>query len=108
MNKNLLLIFLPLLPCLASADMDDVCLIHVEDYSYRSLEKSIKEQGCVRNNILQVIYTMPEADERRIFRQSSRWCRFDKNRDIRDGVLSWFFTLRTVAICLITSEWPLP
>ena len=88
MNKNLLHIFLPLLPCLASANMDDVCLIHVEDYAYGSIEKSINERGCVRNNILQVIYTMPAADERRIFRQSSRWCRFDRNRDIRDGVLS--------------------
>ena len=88
MNKNPLLIFLLLLPRLASAETDDVCLIHVEDYTYDSIEKRINEQGCARNNILQVIYTMPAADERRIFRQSSRWCRFDRNRDIRDGVLS--------------------
>ncbi len=88
MNKNPLLLFLLLLPCLTSANMDDVCLINVDNYSYRLIEKSIDEQRCVRNNILQVIYTMPNADDKRIFRQSSRWCRFDRNRDIRDGVLS--------------------
>ena len=88
MNNNSLFLFLLLLPCLASANMDHVCLINVDNYSYESIEKSIDEHRCVRNNILQVIYTMPNADDNRIFRQSSRWCRFDRNRDIRDGVLS--------------------
>ena len=50
--------------------------------------KSIAEQNCVKSNILQVVYTMPNADDRRIFHQSSRWCRFDRNRDIRGGILS--------------------
>ena len=88
MNKNLFCLALFLLPWLASANMDDVCLVHVDDYSVRTIEKSIAEQNCVRNNILQVVYTMPNADDRRIFHQSSRWCRFDRNRDIRGGILS--------------------
>ena len=88
MNKNILPIFLLLISGSTLANMDDVCLIHAEDYSFGKIEESIEKQGCVRNNILQVIYTMPNADDGRIFRQSSRWCRFDRNRDIRDGVLS--------------------
>ena len=88
MNKNLFCLALFSLPCLASANMDDVCLIHVDDYLVRTIEKSTAQQNCARNNILQIVSKMPNADDRRIFHESSRWCRFDRNRDIRDGILS--------------------
>ena len=88
---KLLITFLLLLSPIVSADMDKVCTIFAEDFADKEsyeISEAIKEQGCVRNNILQVIYSKNTVIEDFILLDSGRWCRFDRNRDIRGSVLS--------------------
>ena len=85
--KKLLLILLLISPASVS-DMDNVCAIYTEKYGLNAIAKGIDEQGCVRDNILQVVYGMNNPQEDMLLIQSGRWCRFDRNRDIRGASLS--------------------
>jgi len=73
---------------MVSADMDKVCDIYTDNYGWNDIAKGIKEKGCVRNNILQIVYGMENPDEGMLLMESGRWCRFDRNRDISGYILS--------------------
>ena len=75
-------------PQIVSADMDKICVIFQTNYVSSHIAQGIREQGCVRNNILQVTYMMDDPNQDHLLQQSDKWCRFDRNRDISDGVLS--------------------
>ena len=94
--RTLLLTFLLILSPMVSADMDKVCTIYTENYGWNNIAKGIKEKGCVRNNILQVVYGMENPEEGMLLLQSGRWCRFDRNTDISVNVL----------VCVIYSTEP--
>ena len=87
MRIRLLTILLFLSP-IVSADMDKVCTIYTEQYGWNDIAKGIEEKGCVRNNILQVVYGMENPEEGMLFLQSIKWCRFDRNTDISVNVLA--------------------
>jgi hypothetical protein len=72
----------------ASADMDNLCFIYIKEFGTDDIRNGIEEQGCVRNNVLQVLYGMDNASETIMMFHSGRWCRFDRNMDITGGVLS--------------------
>ena len=84
--KKLVLPLLLFLPSFVSANMDYVCLIDAENSS--EIEAKIRESGCARNNILELHHSTAKPDNQFLLSMSSRWCRFDRNRDIKDGVLS--------------------
>ena len=86
--KKLLLIFLLLISPIVSADMDDLCFIYIKEFGKNDILSAIKEQGCIRNNVLQVVYGMDNASETIMMFHSGRWCRFDRNMDIKGAVLS--------------------
>tara|TARA_B100000963_G_scaffold137065_1_gene119264 strand:- start:1553 stop:1780 length:228 start_codon:yes stop_codon:yes gene_type:complete len=58
----------------------------------KELDEIIKEKGCVRNNILHVTVVIDNINTMRaealLLALSSRWCRFDRNRDIIGNSLS--------------------
>jgi hypothetical protein len=83
-----LLTFLLLLCPMVSADMDKICPIFTENYGWNDIAKEIKNQGCVRNDILQLAYGMENPNVGMLLIQSNYWCRFDRNRDIEGNVLS--------------------
>ena len=85
---KLLLIFLLLLPPIAAADMDKICAIYTESYGWDDISRGIEEQGCVSNNILQVVYGVDNPQENMLLLQAGHWCRFDRNIDIRGNALS--------------------
>ena len=87
MKRVFLVTFMFLFSSIAHADMDKICIIYQTNY-VSHIAKGIREQGCVRNNILQVIYMMDNPNQDHLLQQSDKWCRFDRNRDISDGVLS--------------------
>lgn len=67
--------------------MDDECVIIIKDL--KDIGNIVEEKGCVRNNILTVrldsdVYIADEA----LVIASSRWCRFDRNREIINKTLS--------------------
>ena len=80
---RLLLLLLPLLPFMAKADMDKICLVSLvgtEDITYAlepiQIEDEIRNQRCERNNVL-VVSGTPE-----LFTQEmliAYFCRFDRN-----------------------------
>ena len=80
--KKLLLTFLLLLSPIASADMDNLCFIYIKEFGTNDILNGIKEQGCVRNNVLQVVYGMDATPETIMKFHSGRWCRFDRNMNI--------------------------
>jgi hypothetical protein len=86
--KKLLLTFLLLISPIASADMDDLCFIYIKEFGKNDILSAIEEQGCIRNNVLQVFYGMDNASETIMMFHSGRWCRFDRNMDIKGAVLS--------------------
>ena len=86
--KKLLLMFLLLISPIVSADMDDLCFIYINEFGKNDILSAIKEQGCIRNNVLQVVYGMDNASETIMMFHSGRWCRFDRNMDIKGAVLS--------------------
>jgi hypothetical protein len=86
--KKLLLIFILLLSPIASADMDNICFIYIKEFGTDDILNGIRDQGCIRNNILQVVYGMNNAPEAVMMFHSGRWCRFDRNMHIKGGVLS--------------------
>ena len=94
------LLALLLLSPLANADMDYVCNITQFDFYPDMVAEQIKEKGCERNNILSyVVLTAPVIDlnkvqtatlslETQLLILSNKWCRFDRNRDIKDKSFS--------------------
>jgi hypothetical protein len=86
--KKLLLALLLLISPIASANMDDLCFVYIKKFGTNDILNAIQEQGCVRNNVLQVVYGMDNASEQIMMFHSGRWCRFDRNMDIKGSVLS--------------------
>jgi hypothetical protein len=86
--KKLLLALLLLVSPIASANMDDLCFVYIKEFGTNDILNAIQEQGCVRNNVLQVVYGMDNASETIMMFHSGRWCRFDRNMDIKGSVLS--------------------
>tara|TARA_B100001063_G_C16588664_1_gene464448 strand:- start:53 stop:361 length:309 start_codon:yes stop_codon:yes gene_type:complete len=86
--KKLLLALLLLISPIASANMDDLCFVYIKEFGTNDILNAVQEQGCVRNNVLQVVYGMDNASETIMMFHSGRWCRFDRNMDIKGSVLS--------------------
>ena len=86
--KKLLLALLLLISPIASANMDDLCFVYIKEFGTNDILNAIQEQGCVRNNVLQVVYGMDNASETIMMFHSGRWCRFDRNMNIKGSVLS--------------------
>ena len=86
--KKLLRALLLLISPIASANMDDLCFVYIKEFGTNDILNAIQEQGCVRNNVLQVVYGMDNASETIMMFHSGRWCRFDRNMDIKGSVLS--------------------
>lgn len=86
--KTLLFSVLLLMSPIVSADMDDLCFVYIKEFGTNDILNAIDEQGCVRNNVLQVVYGMENASETIMMFHSGRWCRFDRNMDIKGSVLS--------------------
>jgi hypothetical protein len=71
-----------------SADMDDLCFVYIKAFGEDDILNAIEAQGCVTNNVLQVVYGMDNASQTIMMFHSGRWCRFDRNMEIKAGVLS--------------------
>ena len=86
--RKLFFSFLLLVSPIVSADMDDLCFIYIKEFGTKDILSGIEEQGCVRNNVLQVVYGMDNASETILMFHSGRWCRCDRSMDIKVAVLS--------------------
>lgn len=86
--KRLLLLVLSLMSSYVSADMDDLCFVYIKAFGEDDILNAIEAQGCVTNNVLQVVYGMDNASQTIMMFHSGRWCRFDRNMEIKAGVLS--------------------
>ena len=86
--KRLLLPVLLLMSPIVSANMDDLCFVYIKEFGKNDILNAIEGQGCVRNNVLQVVYGMDNASEAVMMFHSGRWCRFDRNMNIKGSVLS--------------------
>jgi len=86
--KKLLLLILLLMSPIVSADMDDLCFVYIKEFGTNDILNAVEGQGCVRNNVLQVVYGMDNASETIMMFHSGRWCRFDRNMEIKGAVLS--------------------
>ena len=86
--KKLLIALLLFISPIASANMDDLCFVYIKEFGTDDISNAIQDQGCVRNNVLQVVYGMDNASETIMMFHSGRWCRFDRNMDIKGSVLS--------------------
>jgi len=86
--KKLLLSVLLLISPMVSADMNDLCFVYIKEFGTNDILSAIEGQGCVRNNVLQVVYGMDNASETIMMLHSGRWCRFDRNINIKGAVLS--------------------
>tara|TARA_B100000902_G_C27083401_1_gene800060 strand:- start:59 stop:364 length:306 start_codon:yes stop_codon:yes gene_type:complete len=85
------LLFLILLSPLANADMDHICKVKL-DFGIATIEEQIESLKCERNNILhltnyKISHAKKSIDELLLI-ESNRWCRFDRNRDIKSDMLS--------------------
>ena len=85
--RKLLLSILLLTSSIVSADMNDLCFVYIKEFGTNDILSAIEEQGCVKNNVLQVVYGMDNASETIMMFHSGRWCRFDRNIDIKGAVL---------------------
>ena len=88
MKSLLLLIITIVFSSNVSADMDDLCFVYIKEFGKNDILNAIEGQGCVRNNVLQVVYGMDNASEAVMMFHSGRWCRFDRNMNIKGSVLS--------------------
>jgi hypothetical protein len=86
--KRLLLPVLLLISPIVSANMDDLCFVYIKEFGKNDILNALEGQGCVRNNVLQVVYGMDNASETIMMFHSGRWCRFDRNMNIKGSVLS--------------------
>jgi hypothetical protein len=86
--KKLLLAFLLVTSPIVSASMDDLCFVYIKEFGTDDILNAIQEQDCIRNNVLQVFYGMDDASETIMMFHSGRWCRFDRNMDVKGSVLS--------------------
>jgi hypothetical protein len=70
--------------------MDGLCFIYIKEFGKNDILSAVKEHGCIRDNILQtlVVYGMDNASDTIMMFHSGRWCRFDRNMDIKGAVLS--------------------
>ena len=102
--KKIILLMLMLSP-FAKADMDNICSINLDTLgaTYVTVTKEIKKRGCERNNILQVTYPwelsapkLNEYTEESLLLISGKFCRFDRNMDIK----------RSTLICVLYSAKP--
>jgi len=83
-----LLPVLLLMSPIVSANMDDLCFVYIKEFGKNDILNAIEGQGCARNNVLQVVYGMDNASEAVMMFHSGRWCRFDRNMNIKGSVLS--------------------
>ena len=81
--RTLLMNFLLILSPIVSADMDKVCTIYTQNFGWNDIAKGIKEKGCVRNNILQVVYGMENPEE-------GIWVAFYENGEPLDNLTGIF------------------
>ena len=88
MKSLLLLIITIVFSFNVSADMDDLCFVYIKEFGTNDILNAVEGQGCVRNNVLQVVYGMDNASETIMMFHSGRWCRFDRNIGIKGTVLS--------------------
>ena len=88
MKSLLLLIITIVFSSNVSADMDDLCFVYIKEFGKNDILNAIEGQGCVRNNVSQVVYGMDNASETIMMFHSGRWCRFDRNMEIKGAVLS--------------------
>ena len=86
--KRLLLPVLLLMSPIGYANMDDLCFVYIKEFGKNDILNAVDGQGCVRNNVLQVVYGMDNASETIMMFHSGRWCRFDRNMNIKGSVLS--------------------
>ena len=86
--KRLLFSVLLLMSPIVSADMDDLCFVYIKEFGKNDILNAIEGQDCARNNVLQVVYGMDNASETVMMFHSGRWCRFDRNMNIKGSVLS--------------------
>jgi len=86
--KRLLLPVLLLMSPIVSANMDDLCFVYIKEFGKNDILNAVEGQGCARNNVLQVVYGMDNASETVMMFHSGRWCRFDRNMNIKGSVLS--------------------
>jgi hypothetical protein len=84
------LLALLLLSPLANADMDYVCSVKL-DFKI-TIAEQIENLKCERNNILHITsHKMPlekKSIDQLLLLESNKWCRFDRNRDIKSEMLS--------------------
>ena len=96
--KKIILLMLMLSP-FAKADMDNICSINLDTLgaTYVTVTKEIKKRGCERNNILQLTaFKLDEYTEESLLFMSGKFCRFDRNMDIK----------RSTLICVLYSTKP--
>ena len=86
--KRLLISVLLLMSPIVSANMDDLCFVYIKEFGMNDILNAIEGQDCARNNVLQVVYGMDNASETVMMFHSGRWCRFDRNMNIKGSVLS--------------------
>ena len=99
MKRLLLLTAMFLISPMASANMDNICLIVVgkgvdQDMTDKTLIEQINKLNCIRNNILHVRF-LGSMSARSQLAISDKWCRFDRNRDF-GGFLGFSCVLYTV------------
>ncbi len=70
--KRLLLPVLLLISPIVSANMDDLCFVYIKEFGKNDILNALEGQGCVRNNVLQVVYGMDNASETIMMFHSSR------------------------------------
>jgi hypothetical protein len=86
--RSLLVPVLLLMSPFVSADNDELCFVYIKAFGENDILSAVEEQACERNDILQVVYGMDNVSETIMMFHSGRWCRFDRNIDIKAAVLS--------------------
>ena len=92
------LLFLILLTPFAYADMDNICSISLDQFGTDAyITDQIRQKGCERNNVLQLTaYKLDEYTVEALLFKSAKFCRFDRNMDIK----------RSTLICVLYSTKP--
>ena len=95
--KKIILLML-MLSTFAKADMDNICSINLDQFGTTiHVTEQIKKRGCERNNILQLTaFKLDEYTEESLLFMSGKFCRFDRNMDIK----------RSTLICVLYSTKP--
>lgn len=95
MKKLLFLIFLT---PFAYADMDNICSISLDRFGTSAyITDQIRLRDCERNNVLQLTaYKLDEYTAEALLFISAKFCRFDRNIDIK----------RSTLVCVLYSTEP--